>query len=216
ICKRRSKIVNTYRSPASLTVKALQKGYKHLELLSLSHIRRVLDINETEDCQNAFAILVRPIDGLDRTDRIYMFMLTGEDQNKSTWLKTLCKHMANTTCKADSENFLTQIDPQELEISKSDFDVGKFGRAIRVARKATKKVGRTFSFNKTPRRIVQRAKSVMSTSMSPLVMNNPTTSCRTVTPKRDEMMGARLASSSSLKYAYLVTELLLSPRKKKK
>ncbi|XP_077987561.1 protein ECT2-like [Glandiceps talaboti] len=198
VCKRRGKLAHTYKSPAAAaTAKPPQKGHKHLELLQLSHIRRVLDINETEDCHNAFGLLVKPpLAGLEETDRLYMFMIAGEEHNKIQWLRTLCKYMANTTCKADAENFLTKIEPQELDISKSDFDNGKFGRAIRVARKATKKVGRTFSFKKTPRRLVQRAKSVMSTSMSPLASN---TTMQAVTPQGGEAMGARLASSSTLK-----------------
>ncbi|XP_070538599.1 protein ECT2-like [Ptychodera flava] len=208
VCKRRSKIVNAYRSPAS-SVKAPQKGYKHLGLLQLSHIRRVLDINETEECRNAFALLVKPaIGGGEELDSLYMFMMVGDDQNKSKWLRTLCKHMANTTCRADSENFLAQIEPQELEISKSDMEIGKFGRAIRLSgEKATKKVGRTFSFNKTPKRFVQRAKSMMSTSMSPLVANSGNAALQPATPQGSEVMGARLASSSSLKVMSPVNHL---------
>ncbi|XP_022098002.1 protein ECT2-like [Acanthaster planci] len=193
ICKRRGKPGTSFKSPHSS--KAPQKFYKHIELVPLSHIRRILDVQETEECKNTFAILCKPpMDTTERLDHLYLFTLIREEPKKEDWLKTLCKHIANVTCKTDAENFLTKITPEELEITKSDFDKGKLTKAMRRARRATRKVGRTFSFNKTPRRTLQRAASTTTLNMSPMV-----TKVDLAHPAEHmDLTGARLASTSSL------------------
>ena len=35
-------------------------------------------------------------------EKLYSFTITDEDLNKSDYLKTLCRQMANTVCKADA------------------------------------------------------------------------------------------------------------------
>ncbi|XP_071798925.1 protein ECT2-like [Asterias amurensis] len=194
ICKRRGKPVSSFKSPHSNKIPT-QKFYKHIELVPLSHIRRILDVQETEECKNTFAILCKPpMDTTDRLDRLYLFTLIREEPSKEAWLKTLCKHMADVTCKTDADNFLTKISPDELEITKSDFDKGKLNKAMRRARRATRKVGRTFSFNKTPRRTLQRAASTATLNMSPMV----TSTDKPHPAEHMDLTGARLASTSSL------------------
>ncbi|XP_072034093.1 protein ECT2-like [Amphiura filiformis] len=202
ICKRRGKLGASYKSPH--ITKTPVKCFKHIELLPLSHIRRILDVNDTQDCQDTFCLLCKPhMDTMQRADRVYMFKMVGDEMAKTDWLKTLCQHMANTTCKADAENFLIKIDPEELEITKSDFESSKLERAKRVARRATRKVGRTFSFNKTPRNTLSRAVSSLSTNSmgSPMEMSTGDTPQHHSVPQSEEqrMTAARLASTTSLR-----------------
>ncbi|XP_071950219.1 protein ECT2-like [Antedon mediterranea] len=191
ICKRRSKASTTsHKSPA---LSKTSKYYKHIELLPLSHIRRVLDVKETEDCKNTFALLCKPpMEISDRTDRLFMFTLTGDEKSKTQWLKTLSQHMANITCKANSASFILKIEPEELELSKSDFENSKLGKAMRKAKKATRKVGRTFSWKGTPHRL-QRAMSSLSNA-SPMLNDQVTTLVGTPRSRT----GARLASVATL------------------
>ncbi|XP_033121146.1 protein ECT2-like [Anneissia japonica] len=194
ICKRRSKANSTsYKSPA-VTKTGQHKCYKHIEVLPLSHIRRVLDIKQTDDCKNAFALLCKPpMEISDRTDRLFMFTLIGDEKSKTQWLKTLCQHMANITCKADSAHFLLQIEPEELELSKSDFENSKLGKAMRKAKKATRKVGRTFSWKGTPQLRLQRAMSTLSNA-SPMLNEQVTSMIGTPRSRT----GKRLASVATL------------------
>lgn len=52
------------------------------------------------DCQNAFALVVRP--PTEQENLLFSFQLTAEDTLKSAWLKTLCRQVANTICRADA------------------------------------------------------------------------------------------------------------------
>lgn len=52
------------------------------------------------DCQNAFALVVRP--PTEQENLLFSFQLAAEDTLKSTWLKTLCRQVANTICRADA------------------------------------------------------------------------------------------------------------------
>lgn len=192
ICKKRSKYASSHKSPHG--TKSTQKTHKHIELLPLSHIRRVLDVNETGTCHKAFALLCKPLmESSSRLDRLYMFALAGESSDKATWLKTLCHHIATATCKTDVDHFLCTIDPDELEITKTKYEHGSLHKAVRAAKRATKKVGRTFSFNKTPRRSVSRAVSSVSTVFSPMVSGD------NITPQQLERINKRLGGTMTLK-----------------
>lgn len=52
------------------------------------------------ECQNAFALVVRP--PTEQENLLFSFQLTAEDALKSAWLKTLCRQVANTICRADA------------------------------------------------------------------------------------------------------------------
>lgn len=56
------------------------------------------------DCQNAFALVVRP--PTEQENLLFSFQLAAEDTLKSTWLKTLCRQVANTICRADAVSAL--------------------------------------------------------------------------------------------------------------
>ncbi|XP_069474833.1 protein ECT2 isoform X6 [Ambystoma mexicanum] len=139
------------RPPASL---------KHISLMPLSQIKKVLDIRETEDCHNAFALVVRP--PTEQTNQLFSFQLTSEEPAKADWLKVLCRHVANTICKADSESLIYTTDADSLEVNTKDME-STLSRASRAIKKTSKKVTRAFSFSKTPKRALQRVLMVHST-----------------------------------------------------
>lgn len=172
------------RSPSMVSlhsVRTSQKPYKHLELMPLCHIKRVVDIKETDDCRNVFALICRSAQ--DVKERLYSFTLvfreneapsssaTGDNGSKITFLRTLCRQMATTICKPDLETFMTSLEPHHLDIMSSDIGSNTLSKAMsRFASKTSKKVGRAFSFTKSPRRLSR----AMSTMISPLITSGPT------------------------------------------
>ncbi|TKC33688.1 hypothetical protein EI555_010211 [Monodon monoceros] len=98
IARKRHKVIGTFRSPHGQT--RPPASLKHIHLMPLSQIKKVLDIRETEDCHNAFALLVRP--PTEQANVLLSFQMTSEEPPKENWLKMLCRHVANTICKADA------------------------------------------------------------------------------------------------------------------
>ncbi|XP_072474560.1 protein ECT2 isoform X3 [Notamacropus eugenii] len=98
IARKRHKVIGTFKSPHGHI--RPPAALKHIHLMPLSQIKKVLDIKETEDCHNAFALLVRP--PTEQANILLSFQMTSEDLPKDTWLKMLCRHVANTICKADA------------------------------------------------------------------------------------------------------------------
>uniref|UniRef100_A0A673JXD9 Protein ECT2-like n=1 Tax=Sinocyclocheilus rhinocerous TaxID=307959 RepID=A0A673JXD9_9TELE len=180
IARKRHKVITTFRSPLGQTRPPAQ--LKHIALMPLSQIRRVLDIQDTEECQNAFALVVRP--PTEQENLLFSFQLTAEDTLKSTWLKTLCRQVANTICRADAEDLIQGTDPDSVQVSTKDMD-STLSRASRAIKKTSKKVTRAFSFTKTPKRVLQRA-----------FMANGTPDERSPGPDADHM--GRMSSSSTL------------------
>uniref|UniRef100_A0AAR2KIU6 Epithelial cell transforming 2 n=1 Tax=Pygocentrus nattereri TaxID=42514 RepID=A0AAR2KIU6_PYGNA len=158
IARKRHKVITTFKSPIGQTRPPAQ--LKHIMLMPLSQIRKVLDLQDTEDCQNAFALVVRP--PTEQENLLFSFQLTAEDTLKSAWLKTLCRQVANTICRADAEDLIQCTDPDSLQVSTKDMD-STLSRASRAIKKTSKKVTRAFSFTKTPKRVIQRAFMASST-----------------------------------------------------
>ncbi|XP_058846192.1 protein ECT2-like isoform X2 [Acipenser ruthenus] len=181
IARKRHKVISTFRSPHGGT--RPQASLKHITLMPLSQIRKVLDLKETEDCHNAFALVVRP--PTEQDNLLFSFQLTAEDTFKEDWLRMLCRHVANTICKADAENLIQRTDPDSLQVNTKDMDSSTLSRASRAIKKTSKKVTRAFSFTKTPKRVIQRAFLANSTPDSP-------------TSDTGNYLGGRLASTSSL------------------
>uniref|UniRef100_A0A671UUC4 Epithelial cell transforming 2 n=1 Tax=Sparus aurata TaxID=8175 RepID=A0A671UUC4_SPAAU len=152
IARKRHKVINTFKSPLGQT--RPPPPLKHITLMPLSQIRRVLDLQDTEECVNAFALVVRP--PTEQENLLFSFQLTGEETVKSSWLRTLCRHVANTICKADAEDLIQCTDPDSLQVSTKDMD-STLSKASRAIKKTSKKVTRAFSFTKTPKRVIQRA-----------------------------------------------------------
>lgn len=110
VCKKRSKAFNTLKSPNTMNgfhSKASSKPYKHICMLALNTIKRVIDIRETEDCQKVFALVTR--DHQELKEKLFSFTMTEDDVDKSTFLKTLCRHIANTAYSADAVSIFVQF-----------------------------------------------------------------------------------------------------------
>ncbi|KAL7645017.1 UNVERIFIED_CONTAM: hypothetical protein RMT77_003387 [Armadillidium vulgare] len=161
ICKRKSKY-NSIKSPSRVTINTIKiKSYKHLEMMSLSHIKRVVDIRETEDCRNVFALIVRS--NQEFKERLFTFTLIPEDITKAAFLKELCSNMASVLCRSDVENFLVPMDPHHLDIDTSDVNItNALSKALRFATRTGRKVSRAFSFNKSPSKLKRAVSTVMS------------------------------------------------------
>ncbi|XP_036410522.1 protein ECT2-like [Megalops cyprinoides] len=157
IARRRHKGIGTFRSP--LVQARAPAPLKHVALMPLSQIRRVLDLRDTDECRNAFALLVHLPTEQDHL--LFSFQLTAQDVAKAAWLRTLCRQVANTICKADADVLIKCADPDSLQVNTKDVD-STLSRASRAIKKTSKKVTRAFSFTKTPKRAIQRA--LMATS----------------------------------------------------
>jgi len=96
-------------------------------------------------------------------ERLYSFALQCEDVDKQQLLRTVCCQVAGVVCRTDGESLLTTLDPKHLLIETSDVNTSTLTRAVRLASKTTRKVGRAFSFSKTPSKL----KRAVSTMISP-------------------------------------------------
>ncbi|XP_064071093.1 protein ECT2 isoform X3 [Vanessa tameamea] len=186
VCKKRSKAFNS-KSPTNGTGTmriGSSKPYRHISLMPLSTVKRVVDIREAEDCHNVFALMCRSNQEL--KEKLYSFMITDETVDKSHFLRQLCRQMANTVCKADADKFLACLESHQLDIDTSDLalstlsKVSKFAARTRIKLEALAGlggwlradpgavlldtwVGRALSFNKTPSKL----KRAMSSMISP-------------------------------------------------
>lgn len=100
VCKKRSK---SFKSPNTMNgyhQRSSFKPYKHIRLMPLSAIKRVLDIRETEDCQKVFSLVVKNNEW--SKERLFSFAMTEEDADKTAFLKTLSRQLATNACTADS------------------------------------------------------------------------------------------------------------------
>ncbi|XP_027883127.1 protein ECT2 isoform X5 [Xiphophorus couchianus] len=152
IARKRHKVINTFKSPVGQS--RPPPPLKHIALMPLSQIRRVLDLHDTEECVNAFALVVRP--PTEQENLLFSFQLAGEETVKRDWLRTLCRHVANTICRADAEDLIQCTEPYSLQVTTKDMD-STLSKASRAIKKTSKKVTRAFSFTKTPKRVLQRA-----------------------------------------------------------
>ncbi|CAB3248321.1 unnamed protein product [Arctia plantaginis] len=195
VCKKRSKAFNS-KSPTNGTGTmriGSSKPYRHISLMPLSTVKRVVDIREAEDCHNVFALMCR--NNQELKEKLYSFMITDETVDKTHFLRQLCRQMANTVCKADADKFLACLESHALDIDTSDLalsalsKVSKFAARTRIKLEAMAglggwlradpgsglldtwvlrahllaQVGRAFSFNKTPSKL----KRAMSSMISP-------------------------------------------------
>lgn len=99
ICKvRKSRGFNSVKSPtgtlnplnSTTRVNTHSKSYKHIRLIPLSAIPCVYDI---KDSPRAFAITNK--------DKLYSFSIS-DDIDKISYLKSLCKQLAENACRADA------------------------------------------------------------------------------------------------------------------
>ncbi|XP_049854799.1 protein ECT2 isoform X4 [Schistocerca gregaria] len=222
VCKKRSKTFNSLKSPnttSSLHSAKLSsvKPFKHVRLMPLTHIKRVIDIRETDECHNVFALMCRSNQEL--KDKLYSFTIADEETEKLGFLRTLCRQMANTVCKTDAENFLMSLDSHQLDIDTSDVALGTLSKAFnswydRFASRTRMKVGRAFSFNKTPSKL----KRAVSTMMSPFGSTTNLTPASQLAQMRLASCNNlnELGSSPSKEETTLVAPLSVQPTRKNK
>uniref|UniRef100_A0A182FD87 Protein ECT2 n=1 Tax=Anopheles albimanus TaxID=7167 RepID=A0A182FD87_ANOAL len=190
VCKKRSRVFHNAKSPNTNTLNlarsscATTKPYKHLKLMPLSTVRLVVNI---EDSPRAFMLNCREL-APNAKDRQYSFNMADEEQDKLVYLRTLSKQMAENACRTDAAHFLINRTAEEVDIDVSDINVGTLSKAFKFASKTRIRVGRAFSFNKTPSKL-KRAVSTMMTS--------PFGSTQSLTPA-SQMAQMKLASCTNL------------------
>ncbi|XP_049800442.1 protein ECT2 isoform X3 [Schistocerca nitens] len=221
VCKKRSKTFNSLKSPNTSSLHSAKmssmKPFKHVRLMPLTHIKRVIDIRETDECHNVFALMCRSNQEL--KDKLYSFTIADEETEKLGFLRTLCRQMANTVCKTDAENFLMSLDSHQLDIDTSDVALGTLSKAFnswydRFASRTRMKVGRAFSFNKTPSKL----KRAVSTMMSPFGSTTNLTPASQLAQMRLASCNNlnELGSSPSKEETTLVAPLSVQPTRKNK
>lgn len=161
VCKKRSKAFNSKSPTNGTSTMRSSKPYRHISLMPLSTVKRVVDIREAEDCHNVFALMCRSNQEL--KEKLYSFMITDETVDKSHFLRQLCRQMANTVCKADADKFLACLESHQLDIDTSDLALSTLSKVSKFAARTRIKVGRALSFNKTPSKL----KRAMSSMISP-------------------------------------------------
>uniref|UniRef100_A0A1B0CPY3 Uncharacterized protein n=1 Tax=Lutzomyia longipalpis TaxID=7200 RepID=A0A1B0CPY3_LUTLO len=138
------------------------KSYKHIKLIPLSSIRFVVDIR---DSPRAFALSCRL--SKENKDKEYYFSINEEEVDKTMYLRSLCKQLAENSCRADADQFLASVDSTELSIDISDLNIGTLSKAFKFATRTRLKVGRAFSFNKTPSKLKRAVSTMMTNSLTP-------------------------------------------------
>lgn len=106
ICKRKSRSFNNAKSPSgtSSLQRPIVKPYKHVRLLPLNTIKKVIDVKESEQCQKVFCFVCRSNE--DIKEKVYSFAMADEDADKTAFLKAFTKQMANNACTPDAVSFV--------------------------------------------------------------------------------------------------------------
>jgi len=186
IAKRKSsKGMGMMRSPSAASLAAGQqhvlphKALKFVAMIHLSAVRRLVDILDQEDCDasvmsnvstitsftpnNLVAIVCRMNEDLQ--ERCYTLqMVVDSAEDKWSFLRTMSRHVCNTLCRPDPDQLLVRLSARDMSLDASDLNVSSFSRALSSFHKTKQKVGRAFSFNKTPSKL----KRAVSTVISPL------------------------------------------------
>merc|ERR1719154_750936 len=191
-------------SIASGHVTLQTKALKFVSLLHLSSIRRVVDILDSPDVESGVVALVyRQMEDLDkRSERCYTVQLQSESQDeKLAVLRTICRHVANAMCRPDPENLLVRLGAKDMALDASDLIVSSLSRTFSSLYKTKQKVGRAFSFNRTPGKL----KRAVSSMISPMASS----SSRSDLPNNKTLSKASNTPSESLRelrLEYLVRE----------
>ncbi|XP_050425921.1 protein ECT2-like isoform X2 [Adelges cooleyi] len=171
------------------------KLYKHINLIPLNSIKQVIDIKETDDCHDAFSLLI--IDKNDFQEYLYTFTLTGNG-NKKTFLDNLSEQVVNTNC---SGNILISLDCKQLDIDTSAISTtGTLRKAFRFANKTRMRFGRALSINKTPNKLKQTVSTMISPMMN--LTNNEIGAKKSLTPST-LLSNLDLTSCNNLSFSFL-------------
>jgi len=127
-------------------------------------VRRLVDIFDSIEIDSrVIALVCRQTEDL--RERCFTFQLLTETQDeKLSFLRTVCRHVANTLCKPDAESLLVRLGARDMSLDASDLSVSTLSKTFSSLHKTKQKVGRAFSFNKTPNKL----KRAVSTMISPM------------------------------------------------
>ncbi|XP_064455687.1 protein ECT2-like [Ornithodoros turicata] len=188
LCRRRTKAATSSKSPVNPTGtlgRTYTKNYKHVRLVSLYEVRRIVDITDDNDFKNTFGLVLLLAN--ETTENLYTFAALCEKPAKTEFLTNLCRYLGKIYNKPDHETFLTEMRPEQVALDPSVQSTA-FSKAIKYATKKGEKLSRVLSIRKTgtPRQRLSRA---VSTFISPL---------RTMATQSSPLRSMRLASSSNL------------------
>jgi len=219
VAKRKStKGMSMMRSPSTASLAAGQqhmlqnKALKFVTVIHLSAVRRLVDVIDSEDCNATVmsmastATLANPTTNSalvaivcrlteDLRERCYTLQLVVDNvEDKLTFLRTVCRHVSNTLCRPDPDQLLVQLSARDMSLDASDLNVSSFSKALSSFHKTKQKVGRAFSFNKTPSKL----KRAVSTVISPIAgsRNNPNTPSESMSELRLEDCGSEMSKVS--------------------
>ncbi|XP_068629216.1 uncharacterized protein pbl isoform X2 [Battus philenor] len=239
VCKKRSKAFNSKSPTNGIGTMRIgsSKPYRHISLMPLSTVKRVVDIREAEDCHNVFALMCRSNQEL--KEKLYSFMITDETVDKTYFLRQLCRQMANTVCKADADKFLACLESHQLDIDTSDLALSTLSRVSKFAARTRIKlealaglggwlraepgaalldtwVGRALSFNKTPSKLKRAMSSMISPfgSTSNLTPASQLAQMRLASCNNINEMGASGGSGGEGGGEVLVAPLSVQPTRK--
>ena len=94
------------------------KILKFVKMIQLSSVRRLVDVFDTDECEeinanNFLAIVCRFTEDLQ--ERMYLIQLVVDcNDDKIQFLRLLCRHVANTRCQQDPEELLARMAPVSL------------------------------------------------------------------------------------------------------
>lgn len=169
IAKRKGKIGGILRSPSTTSIASGQvhipnKALKFVTLIHLSTVRRLVDVLDVGDLESGvIALVCRHRENL--RENCFTFQLITESQDeKLKFLRSLCRHAANTMCRPDADSLLVRLGARDMDMDASDLNVSTLSRTFSSLYKTKQKVGRAFSFNKTPSKL----KRAVSTIISPI------------------------------------------------
>lgn len=113
ICKKRSRFNHSKSPPHINSSKAGPSGvkaYKHVKLIPLSSIRTLVDIS---DSPRAFSLLLRSSINIQdqRKDLLCTFSISDEEVDKTIYIKSFCKQLAENACRADAVSFINTVLP---------------------------------------------------------------------------------------------------------
>eukprot|EP00092_Neocalanus_flemingeri_P016143 GFUD01017471.1.p1 GENE.GFUD01017471.1~~GFUD01017471.1.p1 ORF type:complete len:636 (+),score=186.23 GFUD01017471.1:218-1909(+) len=209
--RKNTKGMSMMRSPSTASLAAGQqhllqnKALKFVTVIHLSAVRRLVDVIDSEDCDSTVmsmastatmampttnsalvAIVCRLTEDL--RERCYTLqMVVDSAEDKLTFLRTICRHVSNTLCRPDPDQLLVRLSARDMSLEASDLNVSSFSKALSSFHKTKQKVGRAFSFNKTPNKL----KRAVSTVISPMGSARLTMDGRSSTPS-DSMRELRI------------------------
>ena len=117
------------------------KSFKHVTLMNLTAIKRVVDITAdvdttTDPDTNIFAMVCR--NNQELKERMFVFQLTSEadsEDTKQKFLKLLCRNIASTMCRPDPDTYLRRMRAEDLGLDPSEFYGSNFSTTYRTLQK---------------------------------------------------------------------------------